>query len=273
MLERIMAWTRERMNSRRLIPLPLWKHTLSSYPFLAQLTPDEQSRLRLLCQLFLGVKEFTAANGLQLTDEITVAISAQACLPILNMGAAHQMIHWYDDFVGIVVHPTGMVARRERMDAAGVVHAYSEVLSGEAMTGGPVTLSWQDVRAGADRTEAGHNVVIHEFTHKLDMRDGEANGCPPLWPDFMDAGSARQARIIWMTVLQKEFLNFREQVIQAERFGRPAPWMDSYGATSAVEFFAVASEAYHVNRLRFSEEFPEMRTLFDAFFQSGQTSR
>jgi Mlc titration factor MtfA (ptsG expression regulator) len=57
--------------------------------------------------------------------------------------------------VGIVVHPDEVVVRREHVDDDGVVHEYDEVLSGEAMEGGPVMLSWRDVRdAGTRPTSA-----------------------------------------------------------------------------------------------------------------------
>ena len=39
-----------------------------------------------------------------------------------------------------------VVAHREVMDDAGVVHQYEEVLAGEAMPDGPVMLSWHDVQ-------------------------------------------------------------------------------------------------------------------------------
>ena len=50
--------------------------------------------------------------------------------------------------------------------------------SGESWLGGPVILSWED--AAAAEPDAGYNVVIHEFAHKLDMLNGDANGFPPL---------------------------------------------------------------------------------------------
>ena len=58
-------------------------------------------------------------------------------------------------------------------------------------------------------------------------------------------------------------------MIVAERFGGVAQWLDPYGATSIDEFFAVACEAYFVNRSRFSQEFPALVTLFDPFFRVG----
>ena len=69
-----------------------------------------------------------------------------------------------------------------------------------------------------------------------------------------------------MGVLQPAYDGFREKVIIAERFGGETPWLDPYGAESIDEFFAVACEAYFVNRTRFGEEFPLLLALFDAFF-------
>jgi len=54
----------------------------------------------------------------------------------------------------------------------------------------------------------------------------------------------------------------------AERFGAERPWLDAYGATSPAEFFAVACEAYFVNRARFSLEFPGLMLVLNAFFQA-----
>jgi hypothetical protein len=50
------------------------------------------------------------------------------------------------------------------------------VTSGEAWEGGPLIISWHDVQMAGD----GYNVVIHEFAHKLDMLNGEADGIPAL---------------------------------------------------------------------------------------------
>ncbi|RYY85532.1 MAG: hypothetical protein EOO24_36465, partial [Comamonadaceae bacterium] len=68
-------------------------------------------------------------------------------------------------------------------------------------------------------------------------------------------------------VLEPVYAAFRESVIVAERFGGEAPWLDPYGATGIDEFFAVACEAYFVNRDRFSVEFPPLVALFDGFFR------
>ena len=246
----------QNLVSPRPVPDALWQSTLAQYPFLSNRATTDLNRLHTLSSGFLAHKQFIGVHGLVVSDAMAVAIAAQACLPILNLN-----LKLYDDFKGIVVHPGPMLARRSTIDAAGVHHFYKEALTGEAMQGGPVTLSWQDVAASPEHARRGYNVVIHEFAHKLDMHPsagGVPNGCPPL--------PGRIARAQWQTAMQTAFAAFKDQVVMAERFGAPLPWLDAYGATSPAEFFAVATEAYFVNPLQFRDEFSAVSMLFDAYF-------
>ena len=251
------------------IPPALWLQTLQHYPFLFALTLQEQAKLRALSALFLHRKQFHGGQGLVVTDAMAVAIAAQACLPLLHWGKPAQALGWYGDFVTIVVHSGAVVARRRTTDAAGVVHYYNEHLVGEAMERGPVMLSWSDVDGAAQSAAHGTNVVVHEFAHKLDMQNGSADGCPPLPAGFMGTRGARAAHAKWWQAWEPAYEAFREQVLIAQRFGGQTPWLDSYGATAPAEFFAVACEAYFVNRSRFAQEFPALLVLLDGFFRPG----
>ncbi len=181
-------------------------------------------------------------------------------------------LQWYDDFVGIVLHRGEVLARREVTDESGVVHHYREALTGEAMDGGPVMLSWSDVANAGTTAEEGYNVVIHEFAHKIDMRDGEADGCPPLPSGFLGSTSASQARTLWLSRLQAEYDRFSDRVAAAQRFAGlvEMPWMDPYAAQAPSEFFAVAVEAYFVNPLRLADESPGLHNLLDSFFRPAE---
>lgn len=254
----MFGWLRKRAAARE-IPEALWQSVLARHPFVAQRRPAELERIRALAGQFLAQKEFSGANGFVITDEVAVSIAAQAVLPVLHLGLA-----WYDDFVGIVVHPDEVVAKRTAMDEAGVVHHWEEVIAGEAMDRGPVMLSWSDVASAAAGAHEGYNVVIHEFIHKIDMRDGAPDGCPPL-----RTAAARKA---WLEVMQREYAAFREKAIVAERFGGEETWLDPYGATSIDEFFAVAGEAYFVALQRFREEHAALAQLFDGFFGGPSAS-
>ncbi|AEG92626.1 zinc-dependent peptidase [Ramlibacter tataouinensis] len=253
----MFGWWRRRRTPPD-IPEALWRQVMEAYPFLAQRPVAERERLRELAARFLADKEFHGAQGLAITDEMALSIAVQAVLPVLHLG-----LRWYDDFVGIVVHAREVVARRRVTDEAGVVHAYDEVLAGEAMDLGPVMLNWQDVREAGDSAAQGYNVVIHEFVHKIDLRDGVGDGCPPL--------PSAAARRDWLSLLHAEYEAFRERVVVAERFGGERPWLDAYGAQAPDEFFAVACEAYFVARDRFEAEFPRLATLFDSFFKPSAT--
>ena len=100
------------------IPEPLWQLTLARFPFLAARSDADLQALRDMATLFLAGKEFSGARGLEVSDEMAVAIAAQACLPALKLG-----LRWLDGFVGIVVHEDAVVAPRELDDEDGIVHA------------------------------------------------------------------------------------------------------------------------------------------------------
>jgi Mlc titration factor MtfA (ptsG expression regulator) len=254
-LNALRRWRDQRTLTRRPIPDALWAATLARFPFLAALDEPDAQQLREMSTLFLDRKEFSGAHGLHVTDDMAVAIAAQACLPILKLG-----LGWYDGFVGIVVHASEVVARREVMDEDGVVHHYDEPLSGEAMEGGPVTLSWQDVAEAGDTAEWGYNVVIHEFAHVLDMRDGEADGVPSL--------PSRAAHAEWQRILSSHYEAFCGQVEAGED-----TWLDPYGAEAPSEFFAVTCEAFFVSPLDLQADHAEVYALLREFFQQDPASR
>jgi MtfA peptidase len=266
---RAVAWLgRQRADDGATIPEPLWTRVWQRYPFLHSLSTAEAQRLRDLAAGFLRHKTFHGGQDLTVSDDMALGVAVQACLPLLHWGP--QALSWYDDFVGIVIHPDEVLARREVVDEAGVVHQVQQALAGEAMAGGPVMLAWSHVAAAASQAQAGHNLVIHEFAHKLDLRHkalgAEANGCPRLPPGFMGRPAAA-AQALWRQTLHEAHRQHQQAVAMSERFGAPPPWLDAYGASSVAEFFAVACEAYFVNRPRLAQEWPAVCDLLQAFFQ------
>ncbi len=272
-------WLPRRWRRPVEVPIPMWNTLLDKHVFFSDLNPSDQLRLRLLTAHFLAEKEFFGANGLVITDPMVLSIAAQACLPLLHMARPDgtlptrppQLLEWYGDFVVVVVQPGASIARRETTDALGVVHRYQEVLAGEAMHGGPVMLSWDDVSRAAQSAASGHNVVIHEFAHKIDMHGrsadaGHADGAPPLPRNFLGLPGPRQAQEHWRSTMQAAYDDFRDSVNMAERFGGEKPWLDDYAAQSPAEFFAVTSEAYFVSPSAFAQAFPDLLRLYDGFY-------
>lgn len=252
LLQRWRARRERQLLDQFAIPDALWQLTLVRYPFIARRDEADRRELRRLCSLFLASKEFHGANGFEVTDEVAVAVAAQACLPVLRLG-----LSWYDGFVGIVMHEGEVVAQRETMDEDGVVHAYDETLAGEAMEGGPLMLAWSEITPEAiDRVEGldpVYNVVIHEFAHVLDMRAGGPDGAPPI-------ADATQ-RLQWSATMEAEWQWFCDQVDAGI-----ATLIDPYGAESPEEFFAVAVEAFFVAPRELLAEQPRLYRLFAGFF-------
>jgi len=260
--------TRLRPETQAHIDDALWHSTIEALPFLARLSAADQLQLRQLAQRFLTEKEMATAGDLQLTAAMQVSIAAQACLPVLRLG-----LDWYRGWVSIVVYPDEFLVPREITDEAGVVHEYVEPIAGEAWDGGPLLLSWADAQvAGSD-----FNVVIHEFTHKLDMLDGEADGLPPFDRRLHAGLSAKR----WRAVLDDAFARLNAEVDlieaemppdldqeseQAETYFAGLP-LDAYAASDKGEFFAVSSEAFFVSPQRLRDAFPAWYALLADFFR------
>ena len=254
MLKTLLRGWSERRDARAVqrhaIPDPIWQLTLLRYPFLARRTAADVAELRRLSSLFLASKEFHGVGGFEVSDEVAVAVAAQACLPVLRLG-----LGWYDGFVGIVMHADEVVAQREVTDDDGIVHQYEETLAGEAMEGGPLMLAWAAMDTTEFEPDSVFNVVIHEFAHVIDMRDGLADGVPPL-----ASGAMREQ---WIAVIDVEWARFCERVDAGE-----ATLIDPYGAESIEEFFAVAVEAFFVAPEDLALEQPALSRLLADFFQT-----
>lgn len=228
---------------------------MATLPFLAALPAADQIRLKALTEDFLGEKEFTHAGDLELTDAVCVSIAAQGCLPILELG-----LGYYRDWVGIVVYPDEFVIPRTIEDEFGVTHEYDDIASGEAWDGGPLIVSWNDARMAGD----GYNVVIHEFAHKLDMLNGDADGMPPL-PSSVSPAE-------WRATFEEAYARFCEEVDTADARDEDTE-IDPYGAESPGEFFAVLSEIFFETPEVFLQHFPALYGLFTRFYRQNPAKR
>ncbi len=237
--------TVKRATARRvpLIDEALWRQATEHYYFMRRLSKEENRRLRLIASDFLSRKTFTGAAEFEITPLMQVQVAAQACILILELGVSQ-----FDGWSEIIIYPGKFAPKREVTDHAGVVHTTRDALAGEAWLGGPVVLSYEDV-ASLDHQRhhysytSAYNVVIHEFAHKLDMRNGDANGFPPLHKGM--------SAVAWKRDFMAAYLDFCKRVDHADEYEHldngaslDALPMDPYGSESPAEFFAVASETF-----------------------------
>jgi len=253
------------------IPSPLWEQTLAEHPFVQRLTGADDPQFRRLCGRLLQAKVMTGADGLQLTAAIQVSIAVQACLPIQRLG-----LGWYRGWSGIVVYPAQFRAHRTVQDEAGLVHEFSETVAGEAWEGGPVIVSWAQGERDQAQADFACNVVIHEFAHKLDMLNGDADGLPAL-DRRLHRGLEPH---LWRRILDEAFNRFCAAVdlveldlpddVDPESSAADAYYaglaLDPYAAQDVAEFFAVSSEAFFVAPQRLCDAFPQWYALLSAFY-------
>ncbi|MFH2044466.1 MAG: M90 family metallopeptidase [Pseudomonadota bacterium] len=163
----------------------------------------------------------------------------------------------------ILVYPSTVVPPQRRPGFFEIANSPVDSpvpLMGQAFTQGPVILVWDAVLHGARHPEQGHNVVYHEFAHKLDMLDGAADGTPP----FAD----RKQLAEWVAVCSGEFLRLRHLAEKGHK-----TFLDSYGAKNEAEFFAVATEEFFDRPVALNENSPDLYRVLSAYYRQDPAGR
>lgn len=222
----IKKYLTRRILRKHAVSYNEWHDVTRKIPLIQYLSNSEKARLRKLCTLFLYKKTFTGANNQEITNSMRVTVASQACLQILCLG-----IDTFNGWVEIIIYPGAFRVNRDITDADGLVHNENHGLSGESWDRGPLILSWEDVERESYSLQPGHNVVIHEFAHKLDMLNGRANGMPPLHPNMPIEA--------WTLTLSQAY-ELLQQNIDNFQYGHINP----YASTNPAEFFAVISEYF-----------------------------
>jgi MtfA peptidase len=239
---------RRRIRSR---PFPAsWLSIIEQkVPIYNRLPHADQEELQGHIQVFLDEKYFEGCGGLELTEEMKVAIAAQACLLLL-----HRETDYYPRLITILVYPNAYVAKNLEQKGGGVVEEGESIRLGEAWMGGVAVISWEDVCRGASNASDGVNVVLHEFAHLLDFEDGSADGTPPL--------AHRSHYETWARVLGDEYHRLRRHT----ELGL-LDVLDEYGATNPAEFFAVATECFFEKPVQLRRNHPELYEELKTYYR------
>ena len=148
-----------------------------AHPLLGRLPAADVAELYGHIQVFLSEKTFEGCAGFEISEEVRVTIAAQACLLLL-----HRDTDYFPTTETIMVSTDEFEVDVAEAEDDWIVTEYTEDRSGESWDYGPIVLSWRDVLESALPEADGYNVVIHEFSHQLDLENGEIDGVPKL-PD------------------------------------------------------------------------------------------
>jgi hypothetical protein len=218
----------------------------------------ERAHLRALIQIFIAEKNWEGAGGLEMTDEIRVTIAAQACL--LLLGLPH---NFYRNVESIIVYPSTVVPPERKLgffETASAPLEHSHPILGQAFRQGPVIIIWDAALQGGRHPESGHNVIYHEFAHKLDMLDGAADGTPPL----ADRAEYRD----WVTTCAGEYLRLKHDAEHGKK-----TFLNAYGATNEAEFFAVATEQFFDQPRLMIRHAPDLYRVLKEYYRQDPVLR
>ena len=241
-----------RRRQLRTRPVPAeWRAIVTrNLPFFSRLNRADQEELLGHVQVFLAEKRFEGCGGLEITDEIRLTIATQACLLLL-----HRKTDYYPRLLTILVYPSGFIVEHNRPIEGLIWEEGREGRLGEtAAAMGSLVLAWDAARYGALDPSDGKNLVLHEFAHQLDFEDAAADGVPAL--------TSRGQKRAWAEVMKIEFAALRA----ADQTGIPT-LLDSYGATNAAEFFAVATEAFFERPVALRRLHPQLYRELQGFYR------
>lgn len=232
-----------------LKPLPPeWIQILEKNVSIYLLLPEPlKKELHGRINIFLNEKEFFGFGGLEVSDEIQLTVAGNACLLLLKRDK-----RCFPGFTSILMYPDTYVAKEVKSDGMVESHEHS-ARAGESWHRGPIVLSWADVMRGSLDPNDGHNVVLHEFAHKLDEANNSMNGLPVLRDHSHYAE--------WASVLSKEF---DALLIRANRGTNSV--IDAYGTVSPAEFFAVATESFFEKPIQMKTKLPDLYQQLERFY-------
>jgi Mlc titration factor MtfA (ptsG expression regulator) len=241
---------RRRRLTNAAFPEP-WEATLRAQARFAQLlVPEQQRRLRQSIQILVHEKYWEGCGGLVMSDEIKVTVAAHASR--LTLGLEQE---FFDHVKTVLVYPDAYTAPSRDVLGPGVVLEGQSERVGEAWHRGPVILAWQEVLGATRRGRRDGNVVLHEFAHQLDMRNGaEADGVPVI--------ESKELAARWVRAMRHHY----EWLCRACDHGHPTV-LDCYGTMNLAEFFAVVTEAFFERPRALRQQMPQLYELFRDYYR------
>lgn len=220
------------------------------------LSGDEQARFHEHADRLVQRVSWEAARGFTVTTDMIHTIAAHAALIVAGFDPIADP---FRNVAAVVIHGGTIVTTGPQAGpVAGVMTGAPRYLAGQSGHGrGPLLLDWRTVRREVARPGAGTNVVYHEFAHKLDQLDGDADGVPPI----ADA----EARRAWQ---QTVGTNFR----RLQRRGSTG-LVRAYGATNQAEYFAVTSELFFTRPSELRQQIPRLYERLAEFYRQDPAAR
>jgi Mlc titration factor MtfA (ptsG expression regulator) len=221
-------------------PMPEeYRQILSDYvKFYQQLDDTGKVKFEERFERFLSSVKITGANA-EVEDMDRVLIGAAAIIPV------YYIPDWeYINLREVLLYPGNF---NHDFDQYGEDRAISGMVGTGALQHVMIISKWE-LRQGFI-SSSDRNTAIHEFVHLIDKMDGTTDGVPEL---LLERRYVPQ----WQNLVHEEMMKIR----------RGESDIDIYGATSPVEFFAVASEYFFEQPELFRQNHPELNEMMERIF-------
>lgn len=207
--------------------------------FYLKLNEEGKKRFDDKLHQFLSSVKIVGANA-EVEDIDRVLIGAAAVIP------TYYIPDWeYINLREVLLYPGNFNTDFEQQ---GHERMISGMVGSGAMQNVMIISKW-DLRQGFINAKSHHNTAIHEFIHLIDKMDGSLDGVPGLLLE-------RKYVAAWQKLLQ--------QTMEQIRSG--ASDMNPYGATNAVECFAVVAEYFFEQPELFRSAHPQLNEMLTRIF-------
>jgi MtfA peptidase len=208
--------------------------------FYTNLSPGKQREFENRLMHFLATTRIT---GVKTTvEEIDqVYIAASAVIPIFGFP------NWeYTNLNEVLLYPDSFNHEFEQTGAERSILG----MVGDGAYNNVMILSQHELRQAFINKTGKGNTAIHEFVHLVDKTDGSVDGVPEYFAD-------KQFILPWLQLMRREIKKILEDRSD----------INSYGASSEAEFFAVVSEYFFERPELLEEKHPELFALLTKFFR------
>ena len=209
--------------------------------FYRSLSTHDQEEFQKRCLAFL---ETTLVSGRNVTvdDSDYLLVAASAVIPVWSFPQWH-----YFNLDEVILLP-GTFNKDFQIKQA------DSLIKGMVASGGPLAgkmiLSKPSLHHGFKNTEDKKNVGIHEFTHLIDMADGDCDGFPERMAAFSYSAP-------WFSLVHDKTIEIEEENSN----------ISDYAATHQREFFAVASEYFFERPKMLKQKHPQLYQSLEQFYQ------
>ena len=211
--------------------------------FYRALGEEDQRQFERCCLLFLEVTEIIGHDvEIEREDELLVASSSV----ILAWGFEQ----WHYVNVDTVILVPGSFNERSEF---GRLDSNIQGLVGNQHLSGKMILSKPALHAGFSNDRDKQNVALHEFSHLIDMADGEVDGFPK---ELKESSYA----LPWLALISEK----TKQIIQGKSNIR------AYGATNHAEFFAVSTEYFFERPVMMRNKHPKLYQALTDFYKQDR---